>query len=235
MAAAVSRQAVLSGNQGKAQLGGELPGHLGQEVVVGGRPVARQPGQPLLVVVELLKEDAVALEQRPGPGPAVQQPADPDPGQQSHAQLDAAGPVDAGQEGVGRPPRPELGGDGLGVPLVAIEMVRGRQDRQVLVAGRLPHLLDVADRGRVAVVDVEAVGPVGRSPAGGRVQEPVRRRCHVVALAAEHRPASAEQPLGGLLEPDAGLLGDVVAVPGAAGRRRPDRRPACRSGRRRRQ
>ena len=119
---------------GERAAGRELPGHLGEEVVVGRRPVTRQPGQPLLVVMELLQEGAVALEQRPGPGPAVEQPADPDPGQQPQAELDAAGPVDAGQERVGGPPRAELRGHGLGVPLVAIEAVGGCQHRQVLVA-----------------------------------------------------------------------------------------------------
>src|SRR5215217_818172 len=163
-------------------------------------------------MVELLQEAVVGLEQRFGPGPTVQQPADPNPRQQSEAELDAASPVDAGQERVGRPPGPELGGNGPGVPLVAVKMVRSRQDRQVLVPRRLPHLLDVTDCGRAAVVDVEAVGAVGGPPAGGRVQEPVGRRGHVGAQLAEYRPVAAEQPLGGLLEPHTSLLRDVVAV-----------------------
>jgi hypothetical protein len=200
------------GEPGKCAGGGELPGLLGQDVVVGRRPLAGQGGQPLLVVVQLLEEHPVAFEQRPGPGPAVQQPADPHPRQQPHPELDAAGPVDAGQERVGRPPGTQLGGGGLGVALVAAEPVGGRQHRQVLVTRRLPDILDVADHGRVAVVDVEAVGPVGGAPAGARVEEPVRGRGHVVALVGEHRPAPGQQPLGGLLEPDAGVLGHLAGA-----------------------
>ena len=169
------------------------------------------------MVVELPQEGRVALEQRPGPAPAVQQPADPDPGQQAHAELDAAGPVDAGQERVGRPPGAELGGGGLGVALIAAEAVGGGQHGEVLVAGRLPNVLDVADHGRVAEVDVEAVGPVRGPPAGAGVKEPVRGRRHVVAGVGEHLPAPGEQPLGGLLEPDPGLLGDVVGAAGEGG------------------
>ncbi len=98
------------------------------------------------------------------------------------------------------------------VPVVAIEAVGGRQHGQVLVAGQLPHELDVADRFDVARVDGEAVVPLRCSAARVKIQEPVGCRQHVVTLPAEYRPAPVEQPLGGVLEPHAGVLGQVVTT-----------------------
>ena len=53
---------------------------------------------------DLVQSLRIVLEQPRSPGPAVQQPADPHPGQQPDAQLDAADPVHAAQRRVRRPP-----------------------------------------------------------------------------------------------------------------------------------
>ena len=98
----------------------------------------------------------VVLEEVLTLGQLVEQPADPDPGDQPDPELDPAGPVDAGEERVGAPPGPQLVGDGLGVPLVPGEPPRGGQHGQVVVPGQLPDLLDVAGDRLVAVVDGEA-------------------------------------------------------------------------------
>ncbi len=160
---------------------GELPGGLGDDVVVRRGPPAGEGGQPALVVPDLVQRHRVALEKTGRARPAVEQPADPHPGQQPDAQLDAADPVHAAQRWVGRPPRPQVRGHSLGVPLVPGDRVGGGEHGEVLVPGQLPDLLDVPDRVLVAVRHVEGVAP--RSPAPGlRVVPPVR----VVQVVADH-------------------------------------------------
>ena len=155
------------GEPGERAGRGELPGGLGDDVVVRRGPPAGEGGQPALVVPDLVQRHRVALEQGGRARPAVEQPADPHPGQQPDAQLDAAGPVHAAQRRVGRPPRPQVLGHPLGVPLVPGDRVGGGEHGEVLVPGRLPDLLDVPDRVLVAVRHVEGVAPGARRPVFG--------------------------------------------------------------------
>ncbi len=84
--------------------GHELPGRLGDDVVVGRRAAAAEAGQVLLVPADLLDGQAVLLEQAGRAGPVVQQAPDPGQADQPDADLDPAGPVHAGQERVLPPP-----------------------------------------------------------------------------------------------------------------------------------
>ena len=79
----------------------------------------------------------------------------------------------------------------LGVTLVARQGVGGSQNREVVHAGELPHLLDVARDVLGPVVDPEAVVTLRRPPTGHGVEEPVRI-LHVLAHDAQDLEAAGE-------------------------------------------
>src|SRR5882672_6161389 len=118
-----------------------------------------------LMAIELAYEDRVALEQGRRLAPVMQQPPDPNPGDQSHTDLDAHGPVNAGKKRIGLPPGLELLADALGVAIVAGQGISGRQQREMMVARQLPDPLDVPIRRSGPPIDIEAV----ILPAGGEI------------------------------------------------------------------
>ncbi len=80
-AAAVPPPARRLGEPGERAAGRELPGRLGDDVVVGRGTAAAEGGQALLVPVDLGRPPAGCPRTgRPGPRPVVEQPPDPDPG-----------------------------------------------------------------------------------------------------------------------------------------------------------
>ncbi len=191
--AGVVPPAAALGEPRERAAGHQLPGGFGDHVVVGRRAPAAEGGEEPLVPVDLVGGDDVLLEEGGRAGPAFEQPPGPDPRDQADAELDAAAPVDPLADRVGAPPRAEVGGHQLGVPVVAGQPPGAGQDGQVVVAGELPDLLDVPRVAGVAVVDVER-GAVRRerSPAD-RIDRPRRRR-HVVA----DGPEDLHVPVGDL-------------------------------------
>ena len=125
------------------------------------------------MMMQLTQEVGVVLEQRRNVRPTGEQASHPDPRQQPDPELDAAGPVHAGQERVVAPPGAKLPGRELGIARVRREELGGGEDRELVVPRRLPDILDGANLSDVATVDVERVGGIGRAPAGPRVEEPV--------------------------------------------------------------
>ena len=214
-----AQRAPLLGAPEPRERGGrhQQAGRFGHHVVVRRRARGVQRGEELLVVLDLAQRVRVLLEERWRTRPAVEQPADPGPRHEADAQLDAARPVHARQERVGLPPRAQVRGGALGVALVAGEPVGGRQHRQVVVARRLPHVLDVAHHRLVAVRDAERVRLLRGAHARGDVDEPVG--IHVVgALQAEQLPVALHHPVGGVEQRLAGRRGHLV---GQAGRQGP--------------
>ena len=183
---------------------GEQPHRLGHHVVVRGGALAAKRRQVLLVPTDLGQGLRVLLEQLVDARPVVEQAADPHPARQSHAELDPAGPVDAGEERVAGPPGAQLGGDRLGVAVLAGEPPGGREHRKVVVAGQFPHGLDVPRQGLVTVVDAERQRAVRRSPAGDRVAEPVRVH-DVGSWCTQDLPVAGQQPVRSGDHPAPGL------------------------------
>ena len=180
---------------------------LGDDVVVRRRPAAPERREVLLVPAELGEGLRVVLEEVADARPVVEQPAHPHPAREPDTELDPARPVNAGQEGVARPPRAELGRNEVRVPGVAREPPRGREHGEVVVAGELPDRLDVARDLLVPVVDPERQGDVRGAPAGDGVEEPVGVQ-DVGPRCAEHVPVTGEQPVGGGNEPSRSLTGN---------------------------
>src|ERR1700721_596928 len=79
--------------------GHELPGRLGDHVIVSRGAAAGKRGEVLLMPPDLLQGKRVVVEQEPYPGPVVKETPDPYQADQANAELDPAGPVHAGQEG----------------------------------------------------------------------------------------------------------------------------------------
>jgi hypothetical protein len=209
----------------------EQPDVLGHGVVVPGRALAVERRQVLLVPPKLAAAVLVVLEQVLHLGPLVEKPPDPHPGDQAYAELDPAGPVDAGEQRVLRPPRAELAVDRLGVLLVAGEPVRRRELGQVVVSRELPDLLDVAGHRLVPLVDREREHVAGRPPAGHRIEEPVGFG-KVWPDDAEQGPVAGEDPVTGRLNgrPDPGgnrVTDDRVDTHGAPELRSHARRGRC--------
>ena len=159
---------------GEGAAGHELPGGLGNHVVVGRGAPAGERGQVLLMPADLPQGERVMLEQAGYARPVIQQAPDPGQADQPDAEFDAAGPVHAGQEGVLPPPGAQLVGDPARVSLVMAEEPGRGQQREVLQPGELPYLLDVADLLLGAVIDAERVAvrerTGGRSPGRGTSQ-----------------------------------------------------------------
>ena len=110
------------------------------------------------------------------------------------------------RNGFSSPPGAELVGDPVGVPLVMAEEPGGGQQREVLQAGDLPDLLDVAGLLLRAVIDAEGVA-VGSGPAAGhRIAEPVGPH-HVGPDDAQDLPLAPQQPVRGLEDGLPGLRG----------------------------
>ena len=107
------RQRSLSGNHGKAQLATSCPAASAMTWLLADEPRLRNAGQVLLVPADLPYRQLVVLEQGGDPRPVVQQAPDPGQADQPDADLDAARPVHAGQEGVLPPPGAQLVGDPL--------------------------------------------------------------------------------------------------------------------------
>ena len=174
---------------------------------------------------DLPQGERVALEQVGYARPVVQQPPDPGQADQPDAELDAARPVHAGQEGVLPPPGAQLVGDPARVLLVMGEEPGGGQQREVLQPGDLPDLLDVADLLLRAVIDAEGV-TVGSGPAAGhRVAEPVGLH-QVGPDDAQDFPFAAHQPVRAGQNGGLGLRRDTRGGVPAARRRRTSRSPA---------
>ena len=112
------------------------------------------------------------------------------------------------RNGFARPPRAELGRNDDRRTGRRREPPRGGEHREVVVAGELPHRLDVARDRLVAVVDAGTPAAVWGAPAGDRVEEPVRVH-DVGSRGAEHLPVTGEQPVGGGDEPARGLRRDL--------------------------
>ncbi len=145
--------------------------------------------------VGLADEGFIVLEQRRGTAPIPKQRADPGPGQQAQAHLDAAHPVHALQEGIGVPPRHEMCRRTVGEPLVAGQPPGARQQRCRLVTGEFPDELDVADRRLVAIRDIEAVGVARGTDARQGIAEPVRLGRNPREREMEHAPFPLQQGL----------------------------------------
>ena len=151
----------------------QQPGGFGDHVVVGRGAPAGERGEVLLVPADLPHGERVALEQVDHARPVIQQAPDPGQADQADPELDAAGPVHAGQERVLPPPGAQMIGDPACVPLVLGEEPGGGQQREVLQPGELPDLLDVTDLLLCAVIDAERVLIRVGPSAGHRVAEPV--------------------------------------------------------------
>src|SRR2546430_14516636 len=109
----------------------QLPGGLGYHVVVGRGAPAGERGEVLLVPADLPDGERVALEQVGYARPVSQQAPDPGQAYQADPELDAAGPVHAGQERVLPPPGAQMIGDPARVPLVLAQEPGGRQQPEV--------------------------------------------------------------------------------------------------------
>ena len=164
-------------------------------MVVGRGAAAAETGQELLVPADLADRVVVVLEQVADLRPVVEQPSDPGPADQPDTDLDPAGPVHSGEERIRPPPGPQLSVDRLGITLVPRQPPGAREHRQVVMAGQLPDLLDVAGLGLVAVVDPERQLLVRCTPPGDRVGEPVRVGA-VGAGDAQHLPGARQHPVG---------------------------------------
>ncbi len=110
------------------------------------------------------------------------------------------------RNGFSSPPGAQLVGDPVGVPLVAGEEPGRGQQREVLQAGDLPDLLDVADLLLRAVIDAEGVAVRSGPAAGHRIAEPVGP-LQVGPDDAQDLPLTAQQPVRGLENGLPGLLG----------------------------
>jgi hypothetical protein len=75
----VSAPALRLRKERKSAAGCELPGFLGDDVIVGRRPVAGELREIFLVVEELELERRILVEQRFDAGPGAEQAANPDP------------------------------------------------------------------------------------------------------------------------------------------------------------
>ena len=113
--------------------GDELPGGLGDHVVVGGRADAAEGGQVLLMAVELARSLRVPLEELLGPGPVIEESPDPRPCDEPDAELDPTRPVDAREKGVLPPPGAQLAIHEHGVPLLMTYAPGCGEQRQVVV------------------------------------------------------------------------------------------------------
>src|SRR5262249_26099684 len=124
--------------------------------------------------------------------PALKQPPDPGHADQPDANLDAAGPVHAGQERVLLPPGLDLLRYPLRVRVIVAEVPRGREERQMLQPREFPDLLDVPCLLFRAMVDPECVPVARRATAGDWIKKPVRRD-QVGPADAEHVPLALDQ------------------------------------------
>ena len=169
----------------------QLAARFRHRMVVGRRSPAGEGGQEALVPPDLTQRPRVVLEQGDRTAPAVQQPTDPRPADQPHAELDPAGPVDPREERVGSPPGPQLSGHHLGVPVVTGQPEGAGQHGQVVMARELPDRLDVARDGLVPVVDGEAQLVLWCSPSGDGVQNQSGSRTSTRSIpSTDQRPSS---------------------------------------------
>ena len=202
---------------------------LGDSVVVGRGAAAGEPVEVPLVPPDLAERVGVGLEQVADLGPAVQETSHPRPGDEADAELDATGPVHPGEERVRGPPGAQLAVDDLGVPLVVGQPVRRGEHGEVVVAGELPHCLDVARHGLVAVVDAEREGVVRGPPS----RSPGRRTSPVTTMSVRATPSTLQSPASSLsaasMTSAARLGRNAIPWPRAVvatGPRRAVRRPA---------
>ncbi len=203
------RQRPLSREPREGAAGHELPGRLGDDVVVGGRAPAPERGEVLLMPADLPNRQLVLLEQAGDTRPVVQQAPDPGQADQPDADLDAARPVHAGEERVRPAPRAQLVCHPARVPVVPGEVPGGCQQRQVLQPGDLPDLLDVAGLRLRAMVDPERVTVRGRPAAGHRVAEPVGLY-QVGPADPEHLPLAPHELVSGRQHGRPGIPGHAL-------------------------
>src|SRR5262249_43965019 len=93
---------------GKGTTGHQLPGSFCDDVIVGRGPTAPERCKVLLMATDLPDGQRIVLEEFGYRRPALKQPPDPGHADQPDANLDAAGPVHAGQERVLLPPGLDL-------------------------------------------------------------------------------------------------------------------------------
>ena len=117
--------------------------------------------------------ERVTLEQVSYTGPVVKETPDPGEADQANAELDAARPVDARQEGILLPPGAQLVGHPARVLLFVGKKPGIGQQREVLQPGDLPDLLDVADLLLRAVIDTEGITVRSGPATCHRVAKPV--------------------------------------------------------------
>ena len=149
-----------------------------------------QLGQKFLMMVKLTKECGIVVEQQADTVPAMQQPADPNPRDQPHAEFDTAGPVNARQKWIVAPPGAKLPGNRLGIDFIAGDEIRRRHDRKLMMARRLPDILHRADLVGAPIVDIESIIGLRRPHSGPRIEEPIRIAIQIVAHPVE-KPESA--------------------------------------------
>src|SRR5260370_22729607 len=106
---------------------------------------------------DLSHSQRVVLEQIGYARPVIQQASNPGQADQPDAELDAARPVHAGQEGILPPPGAQMIGHPARIFLFMGEKPGISQKREMLQPGDLPDLLDVADLLLRAVIDTEGV------------------------------------------------------------------------------
>ena len=95
--------------------------------------MAAQAGQVFLVMMQLTHEVRVLFELRRDVRPPRQEAPYPDPGKQPDPELDAAGPVHAGQKWVALPPGSKLRGHEIGIAPVGREKVGCGENGELVV------------------------------------------------------------------------------------------------------
>lgn len=215
---------------GKGAAGCELACCFSDDVIVRGGTVAAQAGEVFLVMIKLTLKVRVVVEQGPNARPAVQETPDPDPGDQSDAELDPAGPMHTGQERVVVPPGPKLPGHEFCVARIRGQEIGCSEDGQLVVPRGLPDVFDGADLTDVPAVDIERVGGAGRAQAGPRVEKPVGIARQAIAHPVEKQEPSCERRIGSPEQPRPRLFGkpdDVGGVDRARKSRDRNRQRKC--------
>src|ERR1700741_9255 len=142
------------------------------------------------MAIDLVAEEARALEAIGHTAPAAQQAARPGKGNKAQTHFDAAGPMDTGKEGVGRTPSLDLPPRQLGVTLAAGDEP-GRCQRGCMLQSRwFEQKFVIADHRWIARIDVESVVAHGCQARAVGIDEPVLIALRQWRLTAEYRQAA---------------------------------------------
>ena len=214
-AVASRRQRVALGEPGKGAGRREPTGRLGDDVVVGrrargcgrprGTPGASGSGAARRVVVEEVGHAR----------PVVEQPADPHPAHQPDADLDAAGPVHAGQERVRRHHERSWAAttSAYGSSWVSHQAAASTVRWWWRESSQTDLTLPVTVSSRWSMRKASVVsGRGGRSRGRGTSPGPRRR-----SWRAEHLPVAGQQPVGGGDDPTRGRGRDGTRAARATG------------------